>query len=277
MSESREIPGTPVSAASAAKRSAEEIELLVVPLNGDPLAYSMGPVTAGTLHLMLGEALAVPTFVRSQVGDAILSDATNGRIQDALYRPELFAHREVGEKAEHFRAKAVANALHYDDEQLRGMGLARPVQATEEFEHEDVIRALNPGIGEITRGPTIVSPGPPPPEARPSVESKMWRWRGPWEPGMTVQSFDAVLDEGEVYVYEGETTASVEPPAEEEGWTKVPRREPFRTPALDRYGEQFKMPPGVTVHNRLPRFTLAAAAVLVVLLALAYLLMEVWT
>lgn len=215
MSESREIPGTPVSAASAAKRSAEEIELLVVPLNGDPLAYSMGPVTAGTLHLMLGEALAVPTFVRSQVGDAILSDATNGRIQDALYRPELFAHREVGEKVEHFRAKAVANALHYDDEQLRGMGLARPVQATEEFEHEDIIRALNPGIGEITPGPTIVAPGPSP--------------------------------------------------------------EPFKMPALDRYGEQFKMPPGVTVHNRLPRFTLAAAAVLVVLLALAYLLMEVWT
>lgn len=62
--------------------------------------------------------------MKSGLGDPLFERAAQERIKDALDAPTRFAHRLVGERTEDFRARAVACALVYDDEQLVGMGLS---------------------------------------------------------------------------------------------------------------------------------------------------------
>lgn len=55
--------------------------------------------------------------------DPLFAQTAQDRIKAALYNPTRFAHRVMGEAMEDFRARAIACALVYDDEQLDGMGL----------------------------------------------------------------------------------------------------------------------------------------------------------
>jgi hypothetical protein len=62
----------------------------------------------------------------------LLTEPCLRRIIAAIDRPSGFAYQLMGEPLERYRARAIAYALTYDDEELFGMGL-RPLEPTQEF------------------------------------------------------------------------------------------------------------------------------------------------
>lgn len=103
--------------------------------------------------------------------DPLFEQATQNRIKAALYNPTRFAHRIMGETMGDFRARAVACALVYDDEQLDGMGLGTEHTFTRAQAADEETREFTP--------PEAASSEP---WRMPSLErhGRQYRHRSPW-------------------------------------------------------------------------------------------------